>query len=1020
MIKSGHVSQDGETISLFTIYQKVLNITASEDRGNEAEAMDSAAELSEIINKYEKLSNIKGAMVSYQPSPTGKLLTIPAEALVSRWKKVREFLERFREIHSTDNKFKAAKSRLSTLGGFKTIIQSSLPSVRVAIRSYPIAPSDLVFVFNGGFLADLALATEKAMTTRIPRSSDVRAYLRHELESCFELMSNHNINKYNVSQNLDNVFIPVLDDTVLMEDLANLIEGQQFAGSAEIPSSSELDKALSKFMKQLPGHLQGDSTATDRLEIHNPLIVLSWAIAIDAGLLNRQIRKDMKRIIGPEGFACPADPDTLFFYQPHPTPEADLAFREYVKARWPIVTFALDPVAEQQNIADALSRRRDLQLAVAFAFSTGRINFNQLNKFRRQLDYEAATIALNRTVTAFAQGNETFGWRFAPRFQTPPEEKTNLHVALNLLYRNGPGRDYQIKNSKLEAGQRELTAVVILPSFLQRIRVETTGNWYRLHDPDEITLKTPHMLAQSRKIMELRRAVETACDAQEYRPDDLQRLRTRVRQVESMLPMQTLMVDIPYGNSLSGFDLFARGSTSLAPELVGYQGIDVISNPRDGENSLLLFGKNFAIQETKVVAGGQRVEEKDVELLSREILRVKLPKNLETTQTHEGKNCVEVHLATPNGISNRLLVPLDRAEETASASHAVPGYTLLDERLTVAARLVATGPSTYKAEPLPVAQGSKIRIVPHEEPMDKTATVSVTLRFAVDNEVVKVDLNNIPYDDKSTKSYLIGPDSLFIFARDFIKKLDAYGKLDPPKGLTELTSKSIEVTVQPSSANVSPKTTTNQLRVDIEMYLPDRKKPPPQAKDEKPKEQKTGTQPENPPSSTENAKEKSEAPKPKEAASAEEKTTSPAREASKPSGGPPQSEDQSSKTSETPKAQGGRNAPDTKKTSDPQKNETPKNEQGVFRGGPIPPRRPGITGDPMVKRAEAALPPLSVPEPAAIVDMSSRAANPGQEAPAARGASAPPTRAPGKKSRDSLLRRLFHWDRADADPQVRR
>src|SRR5207302_464417 len=101
-------------------------------------------------------------------------------------------------------------------------------------------------------------------------------------------------------------------------------------------------------------------------------------------------------------------------------------------------TFAIDPVVDQQNIADAFSRHRELQLALAFAFASGNVNFNQMMRFQRRLEMDAETIALNRTVTGFAHGNDSFGWRFTPRFQTPPEEKNNLVVLANMLYRTGP------------------------------------------------------------------------------------------------------------------------------------------------------------------------------------------------------------------------------------------------------------------------------------------------------------------------------------------------------------------------------------------------------------------------------------------------------------------------------------------------------------------------------------------------------------------------------------------------------
>src|SRR3954452_5830512 len=113
-----------------------------------------------------------------------------------------------------------------------------------------------------------------------------------------------------------------------------------------------------------------------------------------------------------------------------------------------MITFSLEAVTAQQNVGDAFTRRRDLHLAVAFALSSGRMSFRQAINFTRQLQYEAQTIALNQTVSAFAHGNDTFGWRFSPRYQTPPEE-SNLRTVTNLLLRGGPGPNWQIDNSKI-------------------------------------------------------------------------------------------------------------------------------------------------------------------------------------------------------------------------------------------------------------------------------------------------------------------------------------------------------------------------------------------------------------------------------------------------------------------------------------------------------------------------------------------------------------------------------------------
>ena len=63
----------------------------------------------------------------------------------------------------------------------------------------------------------------------------------------------------------------------------------------------------------------------------------------------------------------------LRFYDFRPTPEAKQIFKEYVRCKWPIHVYGLDPDIDQQNILDAYSERTELQMAVSVAVSAGNI-----------------------------------------------------------------------------------------------------------------------------------------------------------------------------------------------------------------------------------------------------------------------------------------------------------------------------------------------------------------------------------------------------------------------------------------------------------------------------------------------------------------------------------------------------------------------------------------------------------------------------------------------------------------------
>jgi hypothetical protein len=172
-----------------------------------------------------------------------------------------------------------------------------------------------------------------------------------------------------------------------------------------------------------------------------------------------------------------------------------------------------------------------------------------------------------------------------------------------------------------------------------------------------------------------------------------------------MLPMQSRVVQLPFDNQANGFDLFSDGATALVPELTGYSGVDVISpaptsantqtavqvpaaTPASGATApasssgvtvtsntmtasssmstvstvggtgsiadVFVTGKYLSILDSKVIAGGRSAA---FEILSREVVHVQVPVNAIPTTTEDNKSYIEIFMATPNGISNSILVP---------------------------------------------------------------------------------------------------------------------------------------------------------------------------------------------------------------------------------------------------------------------------------------------------------------------------------------------------------------------------
>jgi len=828
------------------------------------------------------------------------------------------------------------------------------PMTRMNDRSYPIAATEMDNVFIMQNLVMLALNAKDAMQSATPRADDVRSFLRREIESSYDIISQ----LYGADDRDSATIVKVFEQQV--ESIAKHVRNREY---------HELESNYVLLAGALPGQMryipkESDRPPPDRSQeedhqysLVNPMTILSYAIAVEAGLLDQQLRVDMKRVFKMDGGDCSLV-DAMRFYSASPAPEVEQTFQEYVKKRWPVITFAVHPVVDEQNIADASSISRDLQLALAFGFSTGQINFQQLLQFQRRIQFDAETIALNRTITSFSHGNETFGFRFTPRYQNPPPERSNLQVIYNQLIKGGPGRNYQINNSKLEAGQRELTVIVIMPSFLQSIQMDLTGNWFPLDDPDQMKIRTPRMIEQGRKVVELDLALASIHDHKHYRAGDLQRLQTRVRQIESMLPMQTRQIRIPYENTLGGFQLFQQGTTSLVPQLDAFEGVEMIDP--DKEADIFLFGKHFSVQETQVVVGGKYLSGANLdvqrsldaakgsldaaqagasaaqaasqaagqtqstsqgtgqetgaagaggpgspggagtsqsstasntastaaaaaqtasdklnqaaqghidaakqsvnaaklkagagtagsalapaaagpdaagfEIISREVMRVNIPAGVLTTEISgaEGqkpKKYVEVFVATPNGISNRLLIPVKPAAKRTTTTATPLGYSITEQSLTL----------TYKGEIERDNQGTitTAHFVFDSANSDASQSLTITLDeatgivpevidaifvLALPGEQQPLSLNvAVPAIPGKGSQYIIRGNQFIDFANKLVQLPNVKQLLQDLKRGEALTA-SVQLTpcVQAQGFVAVPKNTTNQVKVNFQFTL---------------------------------------------------------------------------------------------------------------------------------------------------------------------------------------------------------
>ncbi|MBA4062898.1 MAG: hypothetical protein C0501_04165 [Isosphaera sp.] len=600
--------------------------------------------------------------------------------------------------------------------------------------------SQLLDVYGYRYGFEIAFGAQQALGDQIDRNRyvslpDVQAYLREELRAAYQFLAQPQ------NQHLWHFCDPHLVTTVRSQQWGE-VEKRREQFEEEVRNLTDSEKvALSdrkdekgNLVKDAAGKVVQDPTPVGKTRQFSVTSALAWAILVDSALLTDRLIRDMKETASAKGVGLAGCRQWLPYYLPEPPPDARAAFNEYVKLRWPVRVFALDPYTEQQNVADSLSTRRELQLALSVAFTQGAIGTNALLQYARRLEAEYETIALNNTQVGFGHGENVFGWRFYPRFQTP-DTRSNLTVLVRDTLVGGPNKNALLRERRLEPGPRECVAVVMMPSFVPYATVDTTTNWFGLANPKHKVLDHTQAVKLSRTVQAIKTCGPgAAADAACYRDGELGRLLRRAEQLEARLPTQTLITPVPILNTLGGFAMFSNGTTDLAPELYGWYGAPGVHT--DKETTLFLVGDQFSPLRTRVIVGNQRVPVPSdnvtappaaadaaaadaaaapapaatatvhQRLLSRQVMQVTLTptaeKPLATVTGPDQQRYVTVHVATPYGVTREVLIPVVGGEAAPADPGPKPGFTVGDAKLTVR---YALRPADLTRPETPVAVG---------------------------------------------------------------------------------------------------------------------------------------------------------------------------------------------------------------------------------------------------------------------------------------------------------------------------
>ena len=340
------------------------------------------------------------------------------------------------------------------------------------------------------------------------------------------------------------------------------------------------------------------ASAKARSDQVRPIDVLAFALMVQSVLVDRQLKYDMG-VVAERNHSDNGDLEQYCFFNLWPDEEAKRAFNTYVQTKWPIHVFSLDPLIEQQNQLDLYSAHA-ASTCLGAAPSSGQVSLQQATTYARNLEKDMDLISLNRTAVGFGAGEHTFGWRFYPRVQTPPTQ-SNLARFAGILINNGPGTQFDLRNRQIEPGQRDCYALMVVPNFVPCIKLTTVTNWFDLktHHPHGQDLSTGEMVHLGRKLQTARASLERLCDSGKYRTTDVESLEERLDQLDSMLPIQSHRVKLPFEADLSGSEIFNSTNAGLAPRLLTWYG-----EPANQGGSVFILGTGFNIDTMKVVVGG--------------------------------------------------------------------------------------------------------------------------------------------------------------------------------------------------------------------------------------------------------------------------------------------------------------------------------------------------------------------------------------------------------------------------------
>ncbi|OJW05816.1 MAG: hypothetical protein BGO49_27000 [Planctomycetales bacterium 71-10] len=431
------------------------------------------------------------------------------------------------------------------------------------------------------------------------------------------------------------------------------------------------------------------------------LAALGFVLRLQAAALNTRLKQDIVDQV-PEyrDFDRREELRRTNFFDPEGSTRAFEIFRRYTEAKWPLRVYAIEPVIAQQNVADSVARRSSTGLdLIGGVPAVGPLRAAGIFSTDRALADEEAAIRLNPTMVGFGAGESTFGWIFYPRLQTTATGRSGLAAVSQMLRNNlGDGE----REQSIEPGQRECTALIVMPNFIPKIEFVTVANWFRSGDLDGRTSVIEKASDLGARLVEAEESLDDLNSSGAFafsRPEELQVAVERLNQLRSLMPTQRLVVRVPFSAEHNDSRVFCSRGGQLRPSLTAWHG----KPPEQGEEStIFLEGKNFSVHDTHVIAGGKTAESV---LVSRNVMQVTISKDARPTPNAQGDPLLELSVATPNGASNHLLIRMgarsDHGDEPTRTATATPASRAAVAETVPKAAPQLPAPQTAAVEPAP-------------------------------------------------------------------------------------------------------------------------------------------------------------------------------------------------------------------------------------------------------------------------------------------------------------------------------